>query len=233
MTGILWGALAVLGTLAMTAFGDMVSEEVRDRLDHVPHAILRYAARRLDPDQRITVYEEVWLPDLAYFLKGDEARPVTRLIHGTRFALGILMTALRMSTPSFSGYGRGLVSSFRVTASVAKGMGISDQNKVLLILDVALAAYIIPGTLMGAELVHMPGNKHGIYLPHHGPLLAIHKYPIRWIIVVFLDVLLIRIGCSLRETVRAHRDTARELRDVWTGKDGETCNCKSGRPRSR
>src|SRR5262249_50709723 len=31
-----------------------------------------------------------WLPELAYILRGDEARPITRLIHGTRYALGIL-----------------------------------------------------------------------------------------------------------------------------------------------
>lgn len=97
MTGFLWAALGVLGGLGMTAIGDMLSEEVRDRLDHVPHAILRLAARRLDPKQHAALYEEAWLPDLAYFLKGDEARPVTRLFHGTRFALGILVSARRIA----------------------------------------------------------------------------------------------------------------------------------------
>jgi hypothetical protein len=47
VTGFVWAALGVLGTLAMTALGDIVSEEVRDRLDHLPHAILRLAALRL------------------------------------------------------------------------------------------------------------------------------------------------------------------------------------------
>ena len=97
MTGLLWTVVVFLGGLGMTAIGDMVSEEVRDRLDHVPHAILRLAARRLDPEQRATIYEEVWLPDLAYFLRGDEARPVTRLVQGTRFAVGILMAGRRMT----------------------------------------------------------------------------------------------------------------------------------------
>ena len=95
MTGVLWAALGVLGGLGMTAIGDIVSEEVRDRLDHLPHFILRLAARRLDPRQRATLYEETWLPDLAYFLKGDEARPVTRLYHGISFAIGILASARR------------------------------------------------------------------------------------------------------------------------------------------
>ena len=97
MTGILWAALGVLGGLGMTAIGDMVSEEVRDRLDHLPHAILRLAGRRLDPALRVTVYEDQWLPDLTYILKGDEARPVTRLIKGTWFAVGILASARRIT----------------------------------------------------------------------------------------------------------------------------------------
>ncbi len=97
MTGFLWAALGVLGGLGMTALGDMVSEEVRDRLDYLPHTILRLAARRLDPAQRVTVYEDEWLPELAYILKGDEARPITRLVHGTRYAVGICFGARRVA----------------------------------------------------------------------------------------------------------------------------------------
>jgi hypothetical protein len=92
VTGFLWGALGFFGGLGVAALGDLVSEEVRDRLDHLPHAILRLAARRLDAAQCITVYEDEWLPELTYVLKGDEARPVTRVYHGTRFALGILLS---------------------------------------------------------------------------------------------------------------------------------------------
>jgi anti-anti-sigma regulatory factor len=97
MTGLLWAVLGTFGGLGMTVIGDMVSEEIRDRLDHVPHAILRLAARRLDPALRASLYEEVWLPDLAYHLKGDEARPVTRLYHGICFAVGMLASAHRSS----------------------------------------------------------------------------------------------------------------------------------------
>lgn len=97
MTSFMWTAFTFLGGLLMIALGDMVSEEVRDRLDHLPHAILLLAARRLDPAQRFTVYEDEWLPELTYILKGDEARPMTRLYHGTRFALGILVRANRIT----------------------------------------------------------------------------------------------------------------------------------------
>jgi hypothetical protein len=56
MTGYLLAALGILVGLAMTALGDMASEEIRDRLDQLPHAILRLASRRLTPDQRTAIY---------------------------------------------------------------------------------------------------------------------------------------------------------------------------------
>jgi DNA-binding CsgD family transcriptional regulator len=97
MTGYLWAVLGILIGLAMTALGDMASEEIRDRLDHLPHAILRLAARQLDPGQRITIYQDEWLPELTYILKGAGARPITRLIAGTRYALGILVSARQIA----------------------------------------------------------------------------------------------------------------------------------------
>lgn len=50
MTGGVWVILGFIGSLALTTIGDMVSEEIRNRLDHLPHAILRAAALRLSPD---------------------------------------------------------------------------------------------------------------------------------------------------------------------------------------
>jgi hypothetical protein len=89
--------LGIAGGLAMTAVGDMVSEEVRDRLDHLPQAFLRLAARRVDLAKRKAIYDDEWLPELTYILKGDESRPVTRLFVGTRYALGILISARRVA----------------------------------------------------------------------------------------------------------------------------------------
>ena len=98
MIGFVWAALGSIVTfIVMAALGDMVSQEVRDRLDHLPHAILRLAAKRLDPGHRAVMYEDEWMPELTYILKGDEARPITRLYHGTHFALGILMSTGRIT----------------------------------------------------------------------------------------------------------------------------------------
>jgi len=85
----LWFALSVALMFLGVALGDLVSEEVRGWLDRVPHAVLRLATLRLDLADRETTYREVWGPDLDYFLRGDESRPITRLIRGMKFAVSL------------------------------------------------------------------------------------------------------------------------------------------------
>lgn len=97
MSGVVCALLAFLAGLGVTVLGDMVSEEVRDRLDHIPHFMLKLAARRLDAGQRSAVYEDEWLPELTYILKGAETRPITRLFTGIRYALGILASVRRIA----------------------------------------------------------------------------------------------------------------------------------------
>ena len=96
MTGYLWAVLGIVAAVVITAFRGMVSDELRDRLGHLPHAILGLAACRLSPAQRTTIYQDEWVPELTYILKGAEARPITRLFTGTRYALGILVSAPRI-----------------------------------------------------------------------------------------------------------------------------------------
>jgi len=97
VNGYLAGFLAILSGIAVAVVGELLSEEIRDRLDQVPRAILRFATRWLGPDQRMTVYRDEWEPELIYILKGAEARPVTRLITGIRYALGILINTRRIA----------------------------------------------------------------------------------------------------------------------------------------
>ena len=78
-------ALMFLGA----ALGDLVSEEIRGWLDRLPRGVLKLATLWLDPADRETTYREVWGPDLDYFLKGDESRPITRLIRGMAFAVSL------------------------------------------------------------------------------------------------------------------------------------------------
>jgi hypothetical protein len=96
MTGWAWAAFALLGSFLFAALGDLVSEEIRGWLDLVPRAILRLAAARLTSELREAAYQDEWLPELLYVLRGAESRPITRLIRGTSFALGFVFSARRI-----------------------------------------------------------------------------------------------------------------------------------------
>jgi hypothetical protein len=89
MNGFLWGVLSLMVMFLVAALGDLVSEEIRGWLDRIPRAVLKLAALRLDPADRDTTYQEVWGPDLDYFLRGDESRPITRLIRGMAFSVSL------------------------------------------------------------------------------------------------------------------------------------------------
>jgi hypothetical protein len=96
-------ALTFLGSVAVTILaaivGDLVSEEVRGWLDLLPQAVLRFAANmNLDPFQYILVYEDEWMPELTYILKGAEYRPITRLIVGMHFSLSLLFSRMTIET---------------------------------------------------------------------------------------------------------------------------------------
>jgi hypothetical protein len=85
-------ALAVAGGLVGVALGDLLSEEIRARLEKVPHAILRLAALRVPVALRRWLREE-WSAELAEILSGRATLPLTRLWVGLRYALGLLRTS--------------------------------------------------------------------------------------------------------------------------------------------
>jgi hypothetical protein len=83
--------------VAVAALVDLISEELRGWLELAPNAILRLGAAWLPPGQRETIYREEWLPELCYFLRGAESRPITRLIRGTSYAVDLLISARRIA----------------------------------------------------------------------------------------------------------------------------------------
>lgn len=88
--------MCLVGGFLVIALGDLVSEEVRGWLDLLPRGILHLAARRLAPETREAIYEEDWLPELIYALRGAESRPITRVVKGIYFALGLLISARKV-----------------------------------------------------------------------------------------------------------------------------------------
>jgi Sigma-70, region 4 len=74
----------------------LVNDELRGWLELVPHGILRLAASRLSTAERSAICETEWLPELSYILKAAGERPVTRLVLGTKFSIGILLASRRI-----------------------------------------------------------------------------------------------------------------------------------------
>lgn len=97
MTAVAWAGICLAATLILAAAGDLISEEIRGWLDLAPRGILRLAAAQLDSAQRETIYHDEWLPELTYALRGAESRPITRLIRGIAYAVGLLIAARRIA----------------------------------------------------------------------------------------------------------------------------------------
>ena len=97
MTGYVLAGIVFLGGAAMAVLGELLNEEIRGWLDYLPRVILRLAARRLDPVGKIAIYEDEWLPELIYILRGAEARPLSRLIIGVKFSVGLFIQARRIA----------------------------------------------------------------------------------------------------------------------------------------
>lgn len=152
----LWWVLGLVGMFLGTAFGEMVSEEIRGRLDRVPHAVLKLAILRLDPADRETA-REYWGPDLDEKLRGDESVPITRLIRGMAFALSLAWRVRSGDAPPPDAFSRdadlsgsGFLSGTAANVSKAFGdFGAGSDNIV-----VAKAGGVAgAGTASGAMVV--------------------------------------------------------------------------------
>jgi hypothetical protein len=97
MTGYVLASLIFVGGIITAVTGELISEEIRGWLDSLPRVILRLGARRLDPTGKITIYDDEWLPELTCILRGAEARPISRVIIGVKFSVGLLITAKRIA----------------------------------------------------------------------------------------------------------------------------------------
>jgi hypothetical protein len=89
-------AVAVILTAAavlLAALLDLVKDELRGQLERIPYGLLRLASLRVPPDLREALHDREWLPELHHILAESERLPITCLIRGTRYALGLVRAA--------------------------------------------------------------------------------------------------------------------------------------------
>jgi hypothetical protein len=72
---------------------DMISDEIRSRLNDLPRYLIRLAVRPLPPKDRQSYFDELNL-ELTASLEGNERRQVTRLVQGLKFAAPLVVGAI-------------------------------------------------------------------------------------------------------------------------------------------
>lgn len=155
---VLWGVIGFLSALVVTTVGDLVSEELRSRLDRMPYAVLRVAIRRLPTELRPNVGDE-WLAELHHILRQAKGLPLTRLVSAMPYALGLLRTARRI--------GRDLRAARTgvVPISQKSASGFSALRRVALVggITASLVSVGIPATdsLIGAGITTGAGISAG------------------------------------------------------------------------
>jgi hypothetical protein len=90
-TWVILAGAAVLWLLR-TATTQMCQEEMRTRMAGLPYALVRVASKRLPEEVRDDVADE-WRGELAFVLRETDGLPLTRLLRGMRFAMGLVWSS--------------------------------------------------------------------------------------------------------------------------------------------
>lgn len=98
MIKVMGGALVLLvAGLVTEVLKTMFMREVETRLHRLPYRILRIARRRLPAWHREQVHDHEWLPELDHIVRETEGLPLTRIVRGVRYAVGLLASARSIS----------------------------------------------------------------------------------------------------------------------------------------
>ncbi len=97
MKGFLEAILGGGALLVIAACASVVRGEVPGRLGRLPFVLLRMARRRVPEELRVRLHDEEWQPELHHIVNRAGVSPVSRLLSGTMFALGLLRTARSIS----------------------------------------------------------------------------------------------------------------------------------------
>lgn len=130
-----WAIIVFLVALITTTVSNLVTEELRSRLDLMPYAVLRLAIRRLPAELQKDVGDE-WLAELHHILHRTESLPVTRVVSAISYTLGLLRTARRI--------GRGLIGvrTSAVTILQKPASGLAARRQVTPVRGVSALAAI-------------------------------------------------------------------------------------------
>lgn len=95
--GVIVGFVAGLAAaVTVGILTSLLTKEAEGWIDALPGWLLRLAQRRVPPSNRGTLYDE-WAAELHIVLHGMEARPLSRLLFGIRYAVGLLLAARRVA----------------------------------------------------------------------------------------------------------------------------------------
>lgn len=94
--GIAAAVITFVIAAVLSAAAKLIEEEIRGWIEILPGIVLRMAAMQLDAKQRLTIYQDEWLPELMFIARKAEGRPVTRFMVGMCFSLGLLRSSRRI-----------------------------------------------------------------------------------------------------------------------------------------
>ena len=153
----------VVGWVAKAVVGHIIEDEPGTRLDRIPFAILALAAARLPREFRDHLVAE-WRTELQFILRKTEGGPLTRLRRGSRYAVGLLISAPAVAD-GLRGDTRRVLRAARIIGAAA---AISCAAWVSILsydcLDVTTTVFytLVPQVPAGRTLLYAPH----LYIPH-------------------------------------------------------------------
>jgi hypothetical protein len=139
---------AVVAAVVVLVVKDLLKDELRGHVERMPHRLLRLARLRLPAELRSRLHDGEWLPELEHIWARLESVPLTRLVVGTRYALGLLRTAPRIAREL--GVTRRRHTPMTLLLLVGALGALLSLTTALGVFDVALGAIV---SLLGGILV--------------------------------------------------------------------------------
>jgi hypothetical protein len=131
--------LAVGLAVLAAALLELLKDELRGQIERIPVGLLLLARARVPADLRRSLYDAEWLPELHHILEGSERLPLTCLVRGTGYALGLVRSARTIARelgpvraqPPGGGEGRGVrvgvklvIGAVAIAFSFVTGFGL-------------------------------------------------------------------------------------------------------------